>query len=427
MEPENHPKSDPHPPIHPGADPQADDRPQPTNSLSPRAAVPNPVRSLSPADRIEIETPIRPAQENPHQAVLESLLQTGLSPDRIEAQWQDYYQSLSDHEKHNLWRTLHGQPPEEPAESAESGPDEPESLTAVAASKLVALEAAKQTKENLGEFGRRFHRGWQESWQTPESIRGNRRQVIAYNLKTVVVAAAVFLAVYSAFHITVWNEKYLQPYLRPQANAAHAQVIITPGATLVDPEPRLYIPKLATELDVDYEVLRRQPGESATSLHNRFQAALTDSVVRYPTSSLPGQGHNIVIMGHSGSNIFSQGSPNYKFAFSRLNDLNGGDLLVLNYQRRQFVYKVYEKRVVQPNEISVLRQAPQDYTLTLITCDPPGSNVRRLVVFAGQISPIPTGQTSAGQLIDIDQLGDDEAFLPGNTPSLLDSLRSPDY
>ncbi len=409
----------------PGGDAQRHHQPSYASPASPRAATPQPARSLSPPVRAEVNTPTRPPQANPHQTVLESLLQSGLEPVEIEAEWQRYYQGLHDNDKHHLWQTLHGLPESSdwlPASEAVDKSSEAKPVGGPRPKKTI-----KQTQGNLEELSRRFQRGWQQSWQVPDSIQGNRRQVIAYNVKTVVVAVVVGLGVYSVFHIGIWNENYLQPYLRPQANAARAQVIITPGVQLTDPEPRLYIPKLATELDVDYEVQRRQSGESSGELHNRFQAALTDSVVHYPTSALPGQGHNAVIMGHSGGNIFSPGSPNYKFAFSRLRDLNTDDLLVLNYQRRQFVYKVYEKRVVLPSEVSVLRRAPRDHSLTLITCDPPGSNVRRLVVFAQQISPTPTGQTGQGQLIDLDQLGDEDAFLPGNTPSLLDSLRNPDY
>ncbi len=355
---------------------------------------------------------------------MESLLNSGMPADKIEQEWQRYYQGLHDHDKHHLWRTLHGPIDDDPDDGglAEAGP-EPYTDQLGEETSL----QRQQARENLGELGRRFHRGWQKSWQTPESMRHSRRQVIAYNLKTVLVAAGVALAVYSAFQFTVWNEIYLQPYLRPRANAAQAQVIVTPGVTLVDPTPRLYIPKLAIELAVDYEVPRRQTVESFDDLNERFQEALTEAVVHYPTSALPGQGQNVVIMGHSGGNIFSEGNRNYKFAFSRLRDLKGGDLIVANYQSRQYVYKVYEYRVVPPSAVDVLRQAPKPHSITLITCDPPGNNVSRLVVFAEQISPAPSGQTAQGQLIDLDQLAGDGAVLPGNSPSLLDSLRSPNY
>lgn len=369
----------------------------------------------------------RTETHNPHLAALESLLNSGMPADKIEQEWQGYYQQLHDDDKHHLWQTLHGpiggDQPEEPAPAPETKP-EPE----LELSKKKPPQLRQQARENIGEFGRRFQRGWQKSWQTPESIKHSRRQVIAYNLKTVLVAAGVGLGVYSLFQFTVWNENYLQPYLRPQANAVQAQVIVTPGATLLDdPSPQLYIPKLAIELDVDYGVPRRQTAETFDDLNNRFQEALTDAVVHYPTSSLPGQGDNVVIMGHSGGNFFSEGNPNYKFAFSRLRDLDPGDLIVANYQRRQYVYKVYENRVILPNAVEVLRQAPKPDSITLITCDPPGNNAKRRVVFAQQISPIPSGQSGQGQLIDLDQISGEGAVLPGNSPSLLDSLRSPNY
>lgn len=388
---------------------------------SPRAATPRPARfgdrPLAPSEMLS-----RPETPNPHQAVLESLLNSGMPADKIEQEWQDYYQKLNDEDKHHLWRTLHGpleDPPSQTSAELEGSPEPSPTPT--------AAQPEPKVRAGLGEFGRRFALGWQRSWATPESMRHDRRQVIAYNLKTVLVATGVGLGVYSLFQFTVWNENYLQPYLRPQANAAQAQVIVTPGATSVDPSPRLYIPKLAIELEVDYGVSRRQQAESFDDLNDRFQEALTDAVVHYPTSSLPGKGDNVVIMGHSGGNIFSEGNQNYKFAFSRLRDLTTGDLIVANYQGRQYVYKVYEKRVVEPSAVEVLRQSPKPHSITLITCDPPGNNVRRLVVFAQQISPTPSDRTSQGQLIDLEQLSGEGAVLPGNSPSLIESLRNPNY
>ena len=391
---------------------------------TPRAATPRPARfgdrPLPPS-----ETSARNENKSTHHTVLESLLNSGMPANKIEQEWQRYYQGLGDDDKHHLWRTLHG-----PVDDEVLVDEIPVEVGLAPPSERLEIDTGlrrQQTRENIEELGRRFHRGWQKSWQTPESMRHSRRQVIAYNLKTVLVAAGVAFAVYSVSQFTVWNELYLQPYLRPQANASQAQVIVTPGVMLVDPSPRLYIPKLATELAVDYEVPRRQGVESFDDLNTRFQVALTEAVVHYPTSSLPGQGDNVVIMGHSGGNIFSEGNQNYKFAFSRLQDLKGGDLIVANYQSRQYVYKVYEKRIVPPSAVEVLRQAPKPHSITLITCDPPGNNVNRLVVFAEQISPSPSGQTAQGQLIDLDQLAGEGAVLPGNSPSLIDSLRSPDY
>ena len=397
-----------------------------SSSAPPRAATPRPARfgdrPLPPS-----EMSARAEPQNPHQAVLESLLNSGLPADKIEQEWQTYYQALPDGDKHHLWQTLHGPIDEPQAPDPEPEPEPELILSSPSEPARGAVGLRQQAQRSFGEFSRRFHRGWQKSWQTPESIKHSRRQVIAYNLKTVLVATVVGLGVYSLFQFTVWNENHLQPYLRPQANAAQAQVIVTPGATLVDPAPRLYIPKLAIELNVDYEVPRRQAEESFDDLNKRFQGALTNAVVHYPTSSLPGEGSNVVIMGHSGGNFFSEGNPNYKFAFSRLRDLTTGDLIVANYGSRQYVYKVYESRVVLPSAVEVLRQAPKPNSITLITCDPPGNNIKRLVVWAEQISPIPSDQSTGGQLIDLDQLTGDGAVLPGNSPSLFESLTSPDY
>jgi hypothetical protein len=67
---------------------------------------------------------------------------------------------------------------------------------------------------------------------------------------------------------------------------------------------------------------------------------------------------------------------------------------------------------VAPTEVSVLAQTSEP-TVTLITCSPPGTAWKRLVVSAKQISPSPAATTVAQQ----PTTGDSLASLPGNAPS----------
>ncbi|HYH35891.1 MAG TPA: hypothetical protein VD706_00095, partial [Candidatus Saccharimonadales bacterium] len=59
----------------------------------------------------------------------------------------------------------------------------------------------------------------------------------------------------------------------------------------------------------------------------------------------------------------------------------------------------------------------QTATATLITCDPPGTSLRRLVVVGQQISPDPSGNTQAAIPDTGGQSGTD-TNLPGNGPTL---------
>src|SRR5579872_18504 len=89
-------------------------------------------------------------------------------------------------------------------------------------------------------------------------------------------------------------------------------------------------------------------------------------------SAIPGNGGNAVIAGHRDT------------FFRHLQNLRIGDAVYVMRSRKRFHYIVTEKRVVQANDISVLR-AVKGSELTLITCYPThfiGPAPRRLVIVA---------------------------------------------
>jgi len=121
---------------------------------------------------------------------------------------------------------------------------------------------------------------------------------------------------------------------------------------------------------------------------------LQDGVVHYPTTVLPGQNGNAAYFGHSSNNIFNPGK--YKFAFVLLHTLVPGDTFYLTYNSKVYVYKVITRSIVDPNDVSVLGPVNgQTATATLITCDPPGTSLKRLIVVGQQISPDPSSNTTS--------------------------------
>jgi hypothetical protein len=61
----------------------------------------------------------------------------------------------------------------------------------------------------------------------------------------------------------------------------------------------------------------------------------------------------------------------------------------------------------------------------LITCDPPGTSLKRLIVVGQQISPDPTGNNQAAKpAADAAAADSKPAALPGNGPTLLGRLLS---
>ena len=150
-----------------------------------------------------------------------------------------------------------------------------------------------------------------------------------------------------------------------------------------------------------------------------FNGGLESGVVHYSTSPTPGQTGNVVVVGHSSNNILNKGK--YKFAFVLLKRLEVGDTFSLQKDGVRYTYQVFDKKIVKPTDVSVLGVGSKANTATLITCDPPGTSLNRLVVTGEQISPDPSGnkvvEQRAPELTDA-------GILPSNAPSLWQKIKS---
>ena len=108
---------------------------------------------------------------------------------------------------------------------------------------------------------------------------------------------------------------------------------------------------------------------------------LKKSLIQYPQTALPGQLGNAVVFGHSVLPQFFN-PKSYLTIFSTLFKLKQGDEILLNYDNIQYRYLIEEMYEVPPSDLSVLEQRFDGRYLTLITCSPPGTYLRRLIVRA---------------------------------------------
>lgn len=112
---------------------------------------------------------------------------------------------------------------------------------------------------------------------------------------------------------------------------------------------------------------------------------LKKSLIQYPQTTLPGQSGNTVIFGHSVlPQFFNQKS--YLTIFSTLYLLQQGDEIDINYDNNQYKYIVNEMFEVKPTDFSVLEQRFDQKELTLVTCSPPGTVLRRLIIKSSLVS-----------------------------------------
>lgn len=136
------------------------------------------------------------------------------------------------------------------------------------------------------------------------------------------------------------------------------------------------------------------PALSGKQIEAIIQKDLDNGVVHLQGTANPGFNGNSAIFGHSSNYAWSKG--NYNQVFVALNLLQPGDEITVYFQKHKYVYRVSESKTVIPADISVLGQT-QNPTLTLVTCWPPGTTLKRMVVSANQISPDPAFAKKNGQ------------------------------
>jgi len=111
----------------------------------------------------------------------------------------------------------------------------------------------------------------------------------------------------------------------------------------------------------------------------------TKNLSHFPGSALPGELGNVFITGHSVLPQFNDPG-NYRAIFTKLTDLEIGDKIEITNGDKTYQYMVQYSKVVDPRDISVLSPISKNgKNLTLMTCVPPGTSLKRLVVVTSLI------------------------------------------
>lgn len=204
----------------------------------------------------------------------------------------------------------------------------------------------------------------------------------------------------------------VQAYISP-GNINAQNIVVDPNADVkVGPEPRLIIPKINVDAPIIFGV--DSYNEPAV------QEALKKGVVDYPipgADAKPGQVGNMPILGHSSNDVFDDGA--YKFVFVQLSQLNEGDTFYIHYKSIRYTYSVTSKAIIDPKEVSKLAIETDEPLVTLITCEPPGTALKRLIVTAKQISPDPLAASKPEAKEEPKEKPKD---ISGNSPTVLQRL-----
>jgi sortase A len=105
---------------------------------------------------------------------------------------------------------------------------------------------------------------------------------------------------------------------------------------------------------------------------------LSRSLVHF-TGPLPGNVGNPVIFGHS-TIVWLYNPEDYKTIFTKLPELVRGDDILVTVDKITYKYQVTDMHVTSAEDLSVLTQEYDNAYITLITCVPPGTYMKRLIV-----------------------------------------------
>lgn len=342
-----------------------------------------------------------------HQRHMRNLEKSGRSLAEIQTAWHEYYTNLPDKEKHEVWQEFY---------------DEHKKRRNHAAEKRFGTTESTEHEQSPKDYSPPTQHGNMHSSSSsrkqtkPTDVRkelldrvSSRTGAKKHHVKALAFGLGMGSLVVLILMFSFFNERFLTPFIRPSYAIGSTPIITDPNAAgNVGPEPKIIIPKINLEAPVVYD--------EPTIEDKAVEKALERGVLHYATTPNPGEQGNAVIFGHSSSNIFNKGK--YKFAFMLLKSLEVGDTFIVQKDGKRYVYKVYDKHVTSPSDLSVLAPNDRKATVTLITCDPPGLSTNRLIVVGEQIFPDPN--TNAPSSANSNQGKPKE--LPSNSTSLWQRL-----
>lgn len=328
-----------------------------------------------------------------HQKYMKELSESGKPLVDIQTKWHEYYQNLPDNEKHQVWQEFY---------SANAKKEE---------EKKVVVYPPQETKIHNQEQ----RTAKPKTTKTVADIKGHIKTRLKTtgskkklskkdNFKSILFGLSMGGLAILVLLFGFFNERFIAPFITPSKNVSSTPIIIDPASPGDTDKPLAIVPKINVEVPVVY-------GVNSTA-EKDIQTALEDGVVHYASTPKPGEQGNSVVVGHSSNNLFNSGQ--YKFAFVLLNRLEVDDTFSLTYEGKRYVYKVFDKKVVPPTDVSVLGPSERASTATLITCDPPGTSINRLIIVGEQISPDPASNTAS----PVHQASTEPQIVPGNAPSL---------
>lgn len=115
-------------------------------------------------------------------------------------------------------------------------------------------------------------------------------------------------------------------------------------------------------------------------IYNQY---LKEGLAHFKGTPLPGDGGNSFIYGHSAVETFFNSHQNLpETIFSRLSNIDIGQEVDIKKDDKVLKYIVRSKKIVSPEDFTILESQNNKETITMMTCWPLGIGTKRLVVIA---------------------------------------------
>jgi sortase A len=119
---------------------------------------------------------------------------------------------------------------------------------------------------------------------------------------------------------------------------------------------------------------------------------LSSHLVHYPGTAVPPEKGTGVVFGHSTlPSLFD--AHNYKTILAYAHTLAVNDKIIVNADGKEYTYAIVSVRITTPDDISIFSQDFDDSYLEIVTCTPPGTTWKRLVIKA-RLQPAGTARLS---------------------------------
>lgn len=217
--------------------------------------------------------------------------------------------------------------------------------------------------------------------------RKNMRKV-ARMLGISLVSIGFLFAIYIFYPLLSWHL-----YLRP-AFASNQFASPIPNTTVMTPDtiaslfentlrggdwlPSMYNDTQVSATTTEYHL--SIPKLKITNANvTTLDTDISRHLVHFPGTALPPLKGNAVIFGHSTMPQLYE-EDNYKTIFANIHNLTIGDAIITQIDNKDYTYLITNISIVDADDTSYLSQDEEKNLLTIVTCTPPGTTWKRLIV-----------------------------------------------